>query len=70
MRRCGRDAEAEAAAESPSHASRLSGVEKKNLTTHSLAQHWARDWRALALTQVHQKRILKENFKENLDNED
>ena len=21
--------------------------------THSLAQHWARDWRALALTQVH-----------------
>ena len=27
--------------------------EKKNFTINSLAQHWARDWRALALTQVH-----------------
>ena len=27
--------------------------EIKNFTTRCLAQHWARDWRALALTQVH-----------------
>ena len=26
---------------------------EKNFTTNSLARHWARDWRALALTQVH-----------------
>ena len=26
---------------------------KKRILQHSLAQHWARDWRALALTQVH-----------------
>ena len=26
---------------------------KKNFTISSPAQHWARDWRALALTQVH-----------------
>ena len=26
---------------------------KKNFKQKSLAQHWARDWRALALTQVH-----------------
>ena len=25
----------------------------RDLKTNSLAQHWARDWRALALTQVH-----------------
>ena len=29
------------------------GLFSKNFTTNSLAQHWARDWRALALTQVH-----------------
>ena len=28
---------------------------------NSLAQHWARDWRALALTQVHRERILQPN---------
>ena len=27
--------------------------EKRILQQNSLAQHWARDWRALALTQVH-----------------
>ena len=27
------------------------------LQQNSLAQHWARDWRALVLTQVHQKNI-------------
>ena len=31
----------------------LSLSERKNFTKNSLAQHWARDWRALALTQVH-----------------
>ena len=28
-------------------------LEKRILQQSSLAQHWARDWRALALTQVH-----------------
>ena len=32
---------------------------KKNFT---LTQHWARDWRALALTQVHHWSRLKKNF--------
>ena len=33
----------------PSH----NTIEKRILQQDSLAQHWARDWRALALTQVH-----------------
>ena len=30
-------------------------LSKRILQQNSLARHWARDWRALALTQVHQK---------------
>ena len=35
---------------------------KRILQQNSLARHWARDWRALALTQVHQKERKKESY--------
>jgi len=34
---------------------------KRILRRNSLAQHWARDWRALALTQVRQKNFISPN---------
>ena len=44
--------------QTPSHDTKKE-ISKRILQTNSLAQHWARDWRALAITQV-QKRILED----------
>ena len=41
-----------------------SAVTKRILQQNSLAQHWARDWRALALTQVKRKKAGLDNPRE------